>query len=152
MASALIRASTVARSPSDLEYGGLVSTPSQPADSTPLWPTDTLTALRLGQRLVTEVPAFQPGRRAFVDITPLVTAADTEARGQGWKRADHARAFTVQHWDFAADRLDGFDYDIAAVLIHTATVNGEPELNATLEAWHLRPEQFRYPWQTDDPR
>lgn len=23
---------------------------------------------------------------------------------------------------------------------------------ATLEAWHLHPEQFRYPWQTDDPR
>jgi hypothetical protein len=36
----------------------------------PLWAAGKLTALRTGQRLVTEVPASQPGRPAFVDITP----------------------------------------------------------------------------------
>jgi hypothetical protein len=111
-----------------------------------------LTALRLGQRLVTELPASRPGRRAFVDITPLTTAADAEARNQGWKRAGHARTFTVQHWDYDADRLDGFDHDIGAVLVKTATAAGEAELASTLETWHLHPEQFRYPWQTDDPK
>jgi hypothetical protein len=129
-----------------------VSTSSHPADSTRQWPTDKLTALRLGQRLVTEGPAARPDRRAFVDITPLITAADTEARGQGWTRADHARTFTLHHWDYAADSLDGFDYDIGAVLIKTATAAGEPELTTTLEARHLHPEQFLYPWQTDDPK
>ncbi|WP_199755121.1 hypothetical protein [Amycolatopsis sp. WAC 04197] len=124
-----------------------MSTPSHPT-----WPTDTLTALRLGRRLVAELPASRPGRRAFVDITPLATPADTEARGQGWTRADHARTFTVQHWDYDADRLEGFDHDIGAVLIKTATAAGEPELAAILDAWHLRPEQFRYPWHTDDPK
>ena len=30
-------------------------------DNRPQWPTDKLTALRLGRRLVTEVPAAGPG-------------------------------------------------------------------------------------------
>ncbi|WIX78671.1 hypothetical protein QRX50_46285 [Amycolatopsis carbonis] len=129
-----------------------MSTPSHPTSSTRQWPTDKLTALRLGQRLVAERPVSRPGRRAFIDITPLITAADTEARRQGWKRADHARTFTLQHWDYAADRLDSFDYDVGAILIKTATVVGEPDLTSTLEAWHLHPEQFLYPWQTGDPQ
>lgn len=88
------------------------------------WPTDNLTALRLGQRLVTEAPASRPGRRAFVDITPLSSPADTDGRRQGWKRPDHARTFRLQHWDYEADLVDGFDYDIGAVLIRDATVEG----------------------------
>ena len=39
-----------------------------------------------------------------------------------------------------------------AVMIQAATATGEPELLITLQAWQLRPEQFLYPWQTDDPR
>ncbi|MGK8555132.1 hypothetical protein [Nocardia gipuzkoensis] len=125
--------------------------PTHPTGRSRQWPTDTLTALRLGQRLVTEVPASGPGRRAFVDITPLTTAVDAEARGQGWKRADYGRGF-AHHWEYDADRLDGFDYDIGAVLIRTAAAAGEPELTAILEEWHLHSQQFRYPWRTDDPR
>ncbi|SDJ33951.1 hypothetical protein SAMN05192558_108119 [Actinokineospora alba] len=116
------------------------------------WPTDKVAALRLGQRLVTDVPASRPGRRAFVDITPVITEADAEARNQGWKRADDARTFTLRHWDYDADRLDGMDYDVGSVLIKAATAAGEPELAAILETWHLHPEQFVYPWQTDDPK
>lgn len=111
-----------------------------------------MAALRLGQRLVTEVPASRPGRRAFVDIEPRSTPSDVEAARQGWKRADHARTFTLQHWDYAADRLDGFDYDVGAVLVRAATVVGEPELTAALEEWGLRPDLFVYPWHTDDPK
>ncbi|GAB3431898.1 hypothetical protein [Actinophytocola sediminis] len=129
-----------------------MSTPPHPTGGTRQWPTNTLTALRLGQRLVAEVPASRPGRRAFVDITPLATAADADAHTHGWKRADHARTYTLRHWDYDTDRLDGFDYDIGAVLIRTATATGEPALTTTLETWHLRPDQFRYPWHTDDPR
>ena len=129
-----------------------MSTPTQPADNERLWPTDKLTALRTGQRLVTEVPASRPNGRAFVDITPVTTPADTEARREGWKRADHARTFRLQHWDYDADRIEGWDYDLGAVMIRAATATGERELLAILRAWQLRPEQFLYPWQTDYPR
>lgn len=116
------------------------------------WPTDKLTALRHGQRLVTEVPPAGHGRRAFVDVTPHRTAADAEAYAQGWHRADDARTFTLRHRDYDANRLDGFDYDIGSVLVRSTTVTGEAQLAAALRAWRLRPEQFDYPWQTDDPR
>ena len=118
-----------------------MSTPSHPTGGIRRWPTDKLTALRLGRRLVTELPTSRPGRRAFVDITPVVTAVDTEAR-----------TYTLQHWDYAAGRLDGFDYDIGAILIKTVTVIGELDLTVTVETWQLHPEQFLYPWQTDDPK
>ncbi|MBO4206295.1 hypothetical protein [Micromonospora echinofusca] len=118
----------------------------------PQWPTDTLTALRLGRRLVTEVPASQPDRRAFIEIRPVTTAADSDARRQGWTRSDRDRAFTLEHWDYDAAQISGFDYDIGAVLVHATTVTGEAPLVAALEAWNLRPEQFLHPWQTDDPR
>jgi hypothetical protein len=60
------------------------------------WPIERLNALRLGRRLVTEVPASAPGRRAFVDICPVATAADTDARRQGWSRSDCDR--TMDAW------------------------------------------------------
>ncbi|WP_433178761.1 hypothetical protein [Actinoallomurus sp. CA-150999] len=131
---------------------GRMSAPNHPVGSDRPWPTDKLNALRLGQRLVTEVPASQPGRRAFIDITPLTTSDDTQARRQGWKPADHARTFRLQHWDYDAEHIDGFDYDTGAVLIRATTAADEAELATTLKAWQLHPEQFLYPWQTDDPR
>ncbi|WP_336212628.1 hypothetical protein [Nonomuraea sp. LPB2021202275-12-8] len=129
-----------------------MSTPSHPTGREREWPTDKLNALRLGQRLVTEVPPSRPGRRAFIDVTPVTTPADIQAHQQGWKRADHSRTFRLQHWDYDADRINGFDYDIDAVLVRGTTVDSESELTTTLEAWHLRPEQLLYPWQTDDPK
>ncbi|MEV1333181.1 hypothetical protein AB0J20_26820 [Micromonospora costi] len=118
----------------------------------PQRPTDKLAALRLGRRLVTEVSASGPGRRAFVDIRPITTAADTDARRQGWTRSDRDRTFKLEHWDYDANQITGFDYDIGAVLVKAATVTGEAQLAATLETWNLRPEQFLHPWQTDDPK
>jgi hypothetical protein len=129
-----------------------MSAPAHPDGNERLWPADKLTALRTGQRLVTEVPASRPSRRAFVDITPVTTPADTQARQEGWKRTDNARAFRLQHWDYDADRIDGWDYDLGAIMIRAADVTGEAELLATLQAWQLRPGQFLYPWQTNDPR
>ena len=90
------------------------------ASQVPTWPIDKLNALRAGQRLVAEVPATAPGRRAFVSITPATTPADDQARQEGWKRADHARTFRLQHWDYDADRIDGYDYDIGAVMVKNA--------------------------------
>ncbi|MEV4491943.1 hypothetical protein AB0K04_17730 [Micromonospora coxensis] len=121
-------------------------------DSHPQWPTAMLTALRLGRRLVTEVPASGPGRRAFVEIRPVTTTADSDARRQQWTRSDRDRTFTIEQWDYDGDRLAGFDYDIGAVLVQAVTVTGEATLLAAIEAWNLRPDQFRHPWQTDDPR
>lgn len=51
-----------------------------------------------------------------------------------------------------ADRLDGYDYDIGAVLVKAATVVSELELTAILEEWGLHPERFVYPWHSDDPK
>ena len=116
------------------------------------WPTEKLTALRLGRQLVTEVPASKADRRAFVDITPVRTPADSEADQDHWTRTDHNRTFRVQHWEYHAGRVDGLDYDVGSVLIREATAAGEAELMSTLEAWRLHPDRFLYPWETDDPR
>lgn len=115
------------------------------------WPIDKLNALRLGRRLVAEVPASRPGWRGFVDITPLTTPADTEARREGWTKADHDRTFRLQHWEYDLDRVDSFDDDVGAFLIRDATPVGESALTATLETWKVRPGKFLYPWQTDHP-
>ena len=113
---------------------------------------DKLTALRLGRRLVTEVPASTADRRAFVDITAVRTPADSAADRDHWTRADDNRTFRVQHWEYHADRIDGLNYDIGSALIRDATAAGEAELTTTLEAWRLDPDEFLYPWETDDPR
>ncbi|SEG76224.1 hypothetical protein SAMN05216223_11064 [Actinacidiphila yanglinensis] len=129
-----------------------MSTPNPSAEGGQEWPADKLAALRLGRRLVAEVPTGRPDRRAFVDVTPFTVPADIQARRQGWQRTDPTRGFRLTHWEYDAGRILGFDYDIGAVLLNEATAPDEPALAATLEAWHLHPEQFRYPWQTDDPR
>ncbi|MFD0851195.1 hypothetical protein ACFQ07_03145 [Actinomadura adrarensis] len=128
-----------------------MSTPDHPSGNERRWPTDKLNALRLGQGLAAEVPASGPGRRAFVTIDPVSTPADAEAHREGWKRSDRNRGFRLLHWDYDVDHLDGWDYDIGAVLIRSATAGNEPELISTLDAWELRPDQFLYPWQTDTP-
>ncbi|GAA0456841.1 hypothetical protein Ade02nite_05830 [Paractinoplanes deccanensis] len=122
------------------------------ADDPTQWQTDKLSALRLGRRLVTEVSPSGQGRRAFVDIRPLRADADHVASREGWVRSDHDRTFKVKHWDYDADQLDGFDYDVGAALVRAATVTGEAELAAILQVWDLPPGQFRHPWDTDDPR
>ncbi|MFE2171232.1 hypothetical protein ACFXB3_40140 [Streptomyces sp. NPDC059447] len=116
------------------------------------WPTDKLTALRLGRRLVAEVPATRTGHRAFVDVTPGQTLRDSEAHGQGWVCGDADRAFRLEHWEYDAELMDGFDYDIGAVLVASAEAAGEGELMATLIAWQLDPRRFAYPWNTEDPK
>lgn len=116
------------------------------------WPTDKLTALRLGRALATELTPPGPGRRAFVTIRPGATDADHEAARAGWVKLDRRRAFVLEHWDYDASWLDSLDFDIDAVPVRAVTVSGEAELDAALREWNLRPEQFRYPWQTDDPR
>lgn len=83
-----------------------------------------------------------PGRRAFVEIRPG-TAADsdarrqgwtrsdrdrTDARRQGWTRSDHGRTFGLEHWEYDADQITGFDYDIGAVLVRSTTVTDETRL------------------------
>ncbi|GAB7043149.1 MULTISPECIES: hypothetical protein [Catenuloplanes] len=122
------------------------------ADDPMQWQTDKLSALRLGRRLVTEVSSSGQGRRAFVDIRPIRADADHVASREGWVRPDRDRTFKVEHWDYDADQLDGFDYDVGAALVRAATVTGEAELAAILQAWDLLPGQFRHPWDTDDPR
>ncbi|MGW6978653.1 hypothetical protein ACWGE1_04215 [Streptomyces sp. NPDC054932] len=116
------------------------------------WPTDKLTALRLGRRLVTEVPAPRPGRRAFVDVLPDRSRSDDIARDEGWVRGDAGRGFRLEHREYEGERLDGFDHDVGAALLASADAPDEAGLIAVLTAWRIRPDAFLYPWETDDPK
>ncbi|MBR7825456.1 hypothetical protein KDK95_04000 [Actinospica sp. MGRD01-02] len=100
------------------------------------WPQDKLTALQRGQRLVAEVPASQAGRRAFVAVT---------SGGQ-------VGAFRLELWEYDADQVEGWDYDVGAVLVRSAAVASHAELTSVVLNWHLRPDEFDYPWNTDDPQ
>ncbi|WP_258309834.1 hypothetical protein [Streptomyces sp. CG 926] len=115
------------------------------------WAVDKLTTLRLGRKLVTEVPASRPGRRAFVDISPDNGRSDARARDEGWVRADRGRSFRVRHREYDGARIDGFDHDIGAVLVASADAADEAALRVVLDAWGLRPDAFVHPWETDDP-
>lgn len=116
------------------------------------WPLEKLTALRLGRRLVAEVPAARPDRRGFVDIRPRPHDHDIRARSEGWVRASADRGFRLEHWEYDRERLDGFDYDLGAALVNSAEASDESELTAVLAAWGIRPGLFGYPWEGDDPR
>ncbi|MFJ3520684.1 hypothetical protein [Streptomyces sp. NPDC090131] len=72
------------------------------------WPTDKLTALRLGRRLV------------------------FEARKQGWVPSETDRTFRLEFWEYDSELVEGFDYDIGAVLIASAEATGESELVTVL--------------------
>lgn len=115
------------------------------------WPLDKLSALRLGRRLAVEVPATS-GRRAFVSITPGDVEADARARREGWSHRSAGRSFTVEQWEYDADLIDGFDYDIGASLQRRGNAADEAELSALLREWQLWPSQFQYAWDTADPR
>ncbi|MGQ4361677.1 hypothetical protein [Streptomyces sp. SAS_272] len=116
------------------------------------WPVDKLTALRLGRRLVAEVPASRPGHRAFVDVRPEKSVPDARAQGEGWIRSDAERSFHPEHWEYDCERIDGFDYDVGAVLIGSADATDESELIAVLKAWGVWPGLFVYPWESEDPK
>ena len=110
------------------------------------WPRDKLTALQQGRRLVAEVSASRAGRRAFVDISPSGLAPRVRAS------VGQVSAFRVEHWEYDAGRVEGWDYDIGAVLVRSAEVAGHAELMNVVLGWHIRPDRFDYPWNTDDPR
>ncbi|MFH8500659.1 hypothetical protein [Streptomyces coeruleorubidus] len=116
------------------------------------WPTDKLTALRLGRRLVAEVPASGPGRRAFVDVSPKKSGLDAQAQDEGWVRSDAQRSFRLELWEYERERINGLDYDIGAVLIDSADATGESELITVLNAWGVRPDLLVYPWESEDPK
>ncbi|MEY2229389.1 hypothetical protein [Streptomyces sp. BF23-19] len=66
-------------------------------------------------------------------------------------REDRGRRFRLRQREYDADRLDGFDHDIGAVLVASADAADEAALRAVLTAWGLRPDAFVHPWETDDP-
>jgi hypothetical protein len=117
-----------------------------------VWPLAKLSALRLGRRLAVEVPATDPGRRAFVDITPGAVEGDEEARREGWTSTSKARSFRIEHWEYDSGVLDGFDYDIGSTLLRSADAADELELSTVLHEWQLDPHRFQYAWDTADPR
>ncbi len=126
-------------------------TPAVCWNCTQTWSPELLNALRLGRRLVAEVPAG-PGRRAFVDITPRSDDRDAHAATEGWQRPDHDRAFRVEHWSYDEQEIDGWDYDVNAQWVRTGAAANEAALLELIAAWGLRPVDFNYSWNTADPR
>ncbi|MEU4694294.1 hypothetical protein [Actinoplanes sp. NPDC023714] len=112
------------------------------------WPAVKLTALRLGRRLGMLVPASQPHRWSFVHIVPSSGPDDVAALRGGRARNDAARSFRVTHWEFEADRLEGYDHDLGAVRLRHAEAADEAELLDVLREWRLRPEDFEQSWDT----
>jgi hypothetical protein len=110
-----------------------------------------LAALRLGRRLVTEVTASAPGRRAFVDITPDLTEHDESARRRGWECRNRYRSFRITHWEYDERLLSTDDYDVGAVLVRKAAAADETALVALLADWDLRPGRFDHAGNTADP-
>lgn len=102
--------------------------------------------------MAVEVGATNAQRRAFVSITPNQVAADAQARREGWTHPDTSRSFQLEHWEYDADRVDGFDYDIGAVLLRSAQAADESLLLSVLREWHLHPRQFLHAWDSGDPR
>jgi len=117
-----------------------------------VWPLAKLSALRLGRRLALEVPATDPGRRAFVDITPGAVEGDAQARREGWTKNSTVRSFRIKHREYDAALLDGFDYDIGATLLRSAEAANELDLLTVLREWQLSPDRFEYAWDTADPQ
>ncbi|MEV6346895.1 hypothetical protein [Actinoplanes sp. NPDC051851] len=109
-----------------------------------IWPPALLAALRLGRRLAVLVPASQPHRWSFVHIVPSGSAGDAI-------RADPGRSFLITHWEYEADRLEGYDHDLGVARIRRAEAADEGELLAVLREWRLPPERFGYSWDTVDP-
>lgn len=99
-----------------------------------------------------EVPASGSGSRAFMDVSPKKGGPDAQAQSEGWVRSDAERGFRLEHWEYERDRVDGFDYDIGAVLIKAVDATDESELLTVLDAWGVRPGLFVYPWESEDPR
>ncbi|MFC7531315.1 hypothetical protein [Actinoplanes sp. GCM10030250] len=116
-----------------------------------MWPPVELAALRLGRRLGVQVPASQPHRWSFVHIVPSVGPADEAAIRSGRVHSDPERSFRVAHWEFEADRLEGYDHDLGGVRLRHAYAADEEELLAVLREWRLPPGGFRYSWDTVDP-
>ena len=115
------------------------------------WPAAKLAALRLGRRLAVLVPASQPYRWSFVHIVPSGGPADEAAIRDGAARSDSGRSFLVTHWEYEADRLEGYDHDMGAVRLRRAEAADESELLAVLREWRLPPDGFDYSWDTVDP-
>ena len=115
------------------------------------WPAVKLSALRLGRRLGVMLPASQPHRWSFVHIVPSSGPADEDARRTGRAHSDPGRSFVVTHWEFEADRLEGYDQDLGAVRLRSAAAADEAELLAVLREWRLPPDDFHYSWDTVGP-
>jgi hypothetical protein len=97
------------------------------------------------------VPAA-PGRRAFVEITPILDQRDHLAEHEGWQRPDSHRPFRLAHWAYDEQQIDGLDYDVDAQQVRIDTAADECGLRRLVAEWGLTPAEFSYPWDTDDPR
>ncbi|MEV1200665.1 hypothetical protein [Microbispora rosea] len=116
-----------------------------------VFPTDKLSALRLGGSLVAEVEAGRPQYRAWIEIRPLRTDADEAAQREGWIRNDERRSFRLTHCEYVIERLDGWDYDIGSNEIMRIVATDEADLLTLLQDWGVAPERITYPWGTAFP-
>jgi hypothetical protein len=68
-------------------------------------------------------------------VIPDRDARDATAERDGWVRPRHDRSFRIEHWEFDAARLDGYDYDVGATRLRQAWAADEHHLARTLTEW-----------------
>lgn len=80
-------------------------------------------------------PGIAAGSSRIRGHPPRQTEADVQAPDEGWVRSDVDRDFRLDHWEYDRERIDGYDYDIDAVLIKSAEAPDESELITVLNTW-----------------
>jgi len=105
-----------------------------------------LNALRVGTRVVVEVPATMLDRRACVAIYPHLDEEDRRAEGEGWRRYTPERIFTVRHMEMDQAYIDEGWYEGFGGYweLRTAEVVGEDGLERLLGDWGVSPDALRY--------
>jgi hypothetical protein len=73
------------------------------------------------------------------------------APAEGWQRPDHDRAFRVEHGDYDEQQIDGWDHDIGAQRVRTATAANEAAPPELITAGDFIPTNFTHRWDTAGP-
>jgi hypothetical protein len=101
-----------------------------------------------------EIEATAPGRRVFIEVHTTGGAkslADALAVADATGAVPRAESFRVQHIEYEADALDGYDHDIGRVIHADVVASTVNDVASTLRAWGHDPADPRPYFQIDAP-